>query len=437
MSPNISDHYGKREPSAIRKAQILFQSRQDFSDVEVINLAIGNINLPMHPAMLSRLKFIGESDSPFAKGVVQYSASEGTAECKTAILNSINAELDLNISENINCVITDGGSQAMELMLLGVSGTSDGKPIMVIDPLYTNYVEFATRLSVPIISLERNSNADGSFGDVDIIKIRKKISENNPNGILIIPADNPTGLQMSQNTINEIAKICVEKDIWLVSDEAYRNIYFSCNGPSSIWQISNTDVPGIQGRRISIESVSKVWNACGLRIGALVTDNKIMYQKVRSEYTANLCANVIGQYVFGAVAQMSSNEIIDWYSSQRAYYSKTIIKLIKALKKELPGIILSSPGAAIYIVLDFKNITPSNFNASKFIEYCSLNGKVRIKNKYYTLLLSPMKGFYNQKLKGEKQARIALVEQESKMRMVPKILSSLLENYLKSEKLQL
>ena len=435
MSPSISDHYGKREPSSIRKAQILFQSRQDCSNIEVINLAIGNISLPMHPAMLSRLKGIGEPDSPFAKGVVQYTSSEGTAECKTAILNSINAELSLNIPQNINCVITDGGSQAMELMLLGVSGTSGGEPIMVIDPLYTNYVEFAKRLSIPMVSLERKSNVDGSFGDLDTAKIRKKISKDNPNGILIIPADNPTGLQMSQNTINEIAKICVEEDIWLVSDEAYRNIYFSGSGPSSIWQISNTDVPGILGRRISIESVSKVWNACGLRIGALVTDNKMMYQKVRSEYTANLCANVIGQYVFGAVAQMSSDEIIDWYSSQRAYYSKAIISLIKELKEELPGIILSSPGAAIYIVLDFKNITPSDFNVSKFIEYCSLNGKIKIKRKYYTLLLSPMKGFYNQKLKGEKQARIALVEQESKIRMVPKILSRLLENYLKSEKL--
>ena len=435
MSPSISDHYIKREPSSIRKAQILFQSRPDFSIVEVINLAIGNISLPMHPAMLSRLKGIGKPDSPFADGVVQYTASEGTAECKTAILNSINAELSQNISNDINCVITDGGSQAMELMLLGVSGTSGGKPIMVIDPLYTNYVEFAKRLSIPMVSLERNLNADGSFGDLDIIKIRKKIDEDNPNGILIIPADNPTGLQMSQNLINDIAKICVEKDIWMVSDEAYRNIYFSGTGPSSIWQISNTDVPGIQGRRISIESVSKVWNACGLRIGALVTDNKIMYQKVRSEYTANLCANVIGQYVFGAVAQMSANEIIDWYSRQRAYYSKTIIRLIKELKEELPGIILSSPGAAIYIVLDFKNITPSDFNASKFIEYCSLNGKIRINSKYYTLLLSPMEGFYNQKLKGEKQVRIALVEPESKMKMVPKILSRLLENYLKSEKL--
>ena len=110
MAPSISDHYGRREPSSIRKAQILFQSRHDFSNVEVINLAIGNINLPMHPAMISRLKSIGKPDSPFADGIVQYTASEGTAECKTAILNSIDAEVSLNIPENINCVVTDGGS---------------------------------------------------------------------------------------------------------------------------------------------------------------------------------------------------------------------------------------------------------------------------------------------------------------------------------------
>ena len=432
MAPNISEHYIKREPSAIRKAQILFESRQDKSGVEVINLAIGNISLPMHPVMLSRLKEIAKPGSPFAKGVVQYTTSEGTAECKAAILNSIDAELSRDIFKDVNCVITDGGSQAMELMLLGVSGTKGNDSIMVIDPLYTNYVEFAKRLSAPMVSLDRDLNADGSFGDLSIPKIRKKIDEVSPNGILIIPADNPTGLQMTQNSINEISKICVEKDIWLISDEAYRNIYFSDSGPSSIWQVSNIDVPGIQGRRISIESVSKAWNACGLRIGALVTDNKIMYEKVRSEYTANLCANVLGQYVFSAVAQLSSSEVVDWYSAQRTYYSKTLKRLIKGLKEELPGIILSSPGAAIYIVLDFKNITPFDFKISKFIDYCSLNGKIELNGNNHTLLLSPMMGFFHGKSKGEKQARIALVEPESKMRIVPKILSSLLKNYLKS-----
>ena len=144
--------------------------------------------------------------------------------------------------------------------------------------------------------------------------MRRQVEKNKPNGILIIPSDNPTGQQISRKSIIEIAQLCVEKDIWLISDEAYRNIYFTNNGPSSIWKISLEEVPGIVGRRISIESVSKVWNACGLRIGALVTDNEDMYKKVRSEYTANLCANVIGQYIFSSVANLNPIEIVRWYN---------------------------------------------------------------------------------------------------------------------------
>ena len=126
-----------------------------------------------------------------------------------------------------------------------------------------------------------------------------------------------SAVQKMLDVVQEASKKvqCVEKNIWLISDEAYRNIYYTYNGPTSILNISNDNVPGINGRRISIESVSKVWNACGLRIGALVPDNEVMFDKVRSEYTANLCANVIGQYIFGAVANLSNQEIVDhgWY----------------------------------------------------------------------------------------------------------------------------
>lgn len=430
MSPSLSEHYINRQPSAIRKAQILFQSRPDKREVEVVNLAIGNISLPMHSKMLIRLNQLGENDSPFSNGVVRYSSSEGTEECKKAIINSIAAEIPNQNIYDLDCVITDGGSQAMELMLLGVCGTSRKNPLLVVDPLYTNYIEFANRLSVPISSVLRKRNKTDSYNKLDLNQIRKKIDKDKPNGILIIPADNPTGYQMSQEEIIEIAKICVKKNIWLISDEAYRNIYYTDNGPTSIWNISNDIVSGIKGRRISIESVSKVWNACGLRIGALVTDNEVMFDKVRSEYTANLCANVIGQYIFGAVANLSNQEIVDWYKVQRQYYSEIINCLIKGLKEELPGLIISRPKASIYIILDFSKITPYNFKISDFIEYSAKYGKYKYKNKIYTLLLSPMNGFYSDKVSGSKLARIALVETENKMKVVPNLLSNLLRDYL-------
>ena len=228
--------------------------------------------------------------------------------------------------------------------------------------------------------------------------------------------------------------IQLAKDIWLISDEAYRNIYFTKNGPTSIWNISKEDVPEIVGRRISIESVSKVWNACGLRIGALVTDNKDMYKKVRSEYTANLCANVIGQYIFSSVANLNSTEIVSWYNSQRNYYLKIIDELVLGFRKVLPGLIISKPQAAIYIVLDFKNIVPISFNISDFIEYCASYGRCNIDSKIYTLLLAPMTGFYSDSNTGSKQARIALVETEDKMKIVPKLLSKLLDSFMLYQK---
>ena len=317
MSPNISEHYQQREPSAIRKAQFLFNSRKDKKNIEAINLAIGNITLPMHPIMIERMNSLDIGNSPFHNGVVKYTSSVGTQECQSAFIHSIDAELTNNISNKVKCVITDGGSQAMELMLLGVCGPSSKRPILFIDPTYTNYIEFSKRLSIPITIFSRKLQDDGSYSDINIIDISNIIDRDNPCGIVLIPGDNPTGQQISQELIIEIAKVCVEKDIWIISDEAYRSLYYTEAGQSSIWALDDDIVPGINGRRISIESASKMWNACGLRIGALATDNHILHNKVISEYTANLCANVIGQYIFGSISTLSKNEIRNWYQVQR------------------------------------------------------------------------------------------------------------------------
>jgi len=429
MTPSISKHYQNREPSSIRKAQILFNNRKNSKDIQVINLAIGNISLPMHPAMVERMKSLGDKKSNFNKGIVKYTSSIGTRECQDAIINSIKAELKNPISSEAKAVITDGGSQAMELMLLGVCGPSSKKPILFIDPTYTNYIEFSKRLSIPITRYSRNLNNNGSYSKINIENLKDIIDKDNPSGIVLIPGDNPTGQQISQNLIIEIAKICIEKDIWLISDEAYRNIYFTKEGVTSIWAITNDMAPGIEGRRISIESASKLWNACGLRIGALVTDNENFHNKTVSEYTANLCANVIGQYIYSSILELSNNEIKKWFKQQRYYYSTLINNLKTDLLSTIPGIIVSNPESAIYLVLDFRNIADDNFEITKFIEYCATSGKCLIGNIFYTLLLAPMTGFYSDDNRGRTQARIAIVESEENLNKVPKILSKLIKDY--------
>ena len=107
-------------------------------------------------------------------------------------------------------------------------------------------------------------------------------------------------------------------NIWLVSDEAYRGLYYKTQSDSvSIWSLTDNVIPGIEGRRISIESSSKVWNACGLRIGGLVTDNATFNEKSIYEYTANLSANSIGQEIFGELAKENIQTLRKWIFDQR------------------------------------------------------------------------------------------------------------------------
>ena len=426
MAPNLSSHFENRLPSAIREAQIIFAQREDKNEIQVVNLAIGNVLLPMHPAMQNRLNEMGEIR--FKDGVVKYTPSVGTDEAREAFLNIIGSEgVD---TSHLYCMITDGGSQAMELMMLGVCGPSSEKPLMLLDPAYTNYIEFGKRLSIPIVTANREISDDGTFEPLALDDIEKIITENAPGGLLVIPTDNPTGQFLNQRQLINLAKICVNHNIWIISDEAYRQLYYGEDGSSSIWKITEEDVPGITGSRISIESSSKVWNACGLRIGGLVTDNLDFHTKAVSEYTANLCANAIGQEIFGSLAHESHHDLNAWYQRQRDYYSGLIMPLRENLMKEIPGLIVSNPEAAIYFVIDFRNICADTFDSRDFVKYCASKGKVRIDDQEFTLLLAPMNGFYSDPKKGKTQMRVAMVAPKKLIEKTPLILSGLYTAYL-------
>ena len=151
-TPNISKHYRSRIPSDIRQAQIIFSERSDRHLVNVINVAIGNVSLPLHPKMFNKLKSLGTNT--FKDGVVKYTPSKGIKSARMALLKIISADIGLEL-KNAYSQITDGGSQAMELMLLGVCGPNSSKPLMIFEPTYTNYLDFCKRLSISLISYER------------------------------------------------------------------------------------------------------------------------------------------------------------------------------------------------------------------------------------------------------------------------------------------
>ncbi len=433
MKPELSRHYAKRMPSAIRLAQIEYMKRQD--NVKAVNVAIGNVSLPMHPEMIKRMSNLTAPGSPFEKGVVKYSTTVGFDETNQAFLNVI-ASSGFDTS-SLYSQITDGGSMGMELLIVGVCGDAgtDDRPLLLIDAAYTNYKAMADRLGRKTVSVTRKLGNDGKFSLPDIKEITDVIEKYKPGAIVIIPYDNPTGHFYDHKSILELARLCTKHNMWIISDEAYRELYYVNEKVVSIWGVTEAEVPGITGRRISIETTSKVWNACGLRIGAVITDNEEFNKRCIAEYTANLCPNVIGQYIFGGLAHVSHADLQKWYEKQRTYYFKMLKKFTDDMKALLPDIIVSSPDASIYSVVDVKNMVNDDFNAGDFVLYCSREGKVELDGETLTLLVSPMAEFYNmtgsEKNPGKTQMRIAYVVSPDDMAKVPRLFAKLFQQYLK------
>ncbi len=432
MSPQLSRQFESRQPSAVRQSSIAFMKRKD--KVTAVNTSIGNVSLPIHPAIQKRMFSLNSVESPFKDGVVKYSPTVGEEETQKAFFNIIVSSGFQ--TDGLYCQVTDGGSQAMELVILGVCGPAgtQEQPLLLIDAAYSNYLSIAERVGRPTVSISRKLDDEGVFELPDISEIEKVIQQHKPNALLIIPYDNPTGQFMPQHTIEKLAQLCVKYNLWLVSDEAYRELFYTGDQVSSVWGVTEASVPGITGRRISIESASKVWNGCGLRTGALITDNALFHQQGVAENTASLCANVLGQYVFGALAHESHEDLQKWYAQQREYYKKMMFSFLTEMKKKLPDLIISKPDAALYSVIDVRHLVPADFNAKDFVMYCAEKGKVNINGVETTLLVAPMAGFYSvekgQPNPGKTQMRIAYVESPEVMAQVPMLFAELLKQYL-------
>jgi aspartate aminotransferase len=415
----------------IRVAQIKFAERTD--GAEAVNVAIGNVSLPMHPAMLDRLRRAGHEGQGFGDGVVGYTATVGTDEARRAALNVI-ASSDFPV-DGLHAQITDGGSQAMELVILGTCGPagSDERPLLLIDPAYTNYNAFAERLGRPMVCVSRELDGAGKFQLPSMDELGSIMARTKPGAMVIIPYDNPTGQLYTPTMMRELAALAVRHDCWLVSDEAYRELHYEAIECTSVWGITEEQVPGITGRRISIETASKVWNACGLRIGALVTDNAHFHQQAVAENTASLCPSAIGQYVFGGLAHVDHADLRQWYQSQRDYYKKMLAHVAGGVRRRMPGVVVSNPDASLYSVVDVREAVEPGFDALDFVLFCATEGFVDVDGRRVTLLTAPMAGFYSvaegHPNPGRTQMRIAYVQPPEQMAMVPRLFEELLAKY--------
>lgn len=431
--PTVSSYAGSKKPSAIRGAQIAFSQRKDRDSVTAINTAIGNVSRPMHPAMWARFSNRNDTEEPFKDRKAKYTPTVGMDECRAAFLHMI-ASSGFS-TDDLYVHVTRGGSEAMGLVVLAVCGDPGTKddPLLLLDPTYTNYNGVLADLGRHGVSVSRTLQKNGKFTLPDLEVIKSAIKEHSPGGLLVIPGDNPTGQRFPHKILCDLARFCVEHDLWMISDEAYWELYYTGKSTSSILGITEDDVPGISGRRVVLLSASKIFNACGLRIGGLVTDNEEFHKAGVAIATTKLCASIGGQHTFAAIANESREDLNEWYSHLRSYYQGMMVSFKSELGRLLPDVIVSEPEAALYSVVDVRDFVQPGFNAAEFVEFCAAEGKVSIDGMNYTLLAAPMAEFYTvgsgEKNPGDTQMRIAFVEEPETMAKVPQVFAELLTEY--------
>ncbi len=158
------------------------------------------------------------------------------------------------------------------------------------------------------------------------------------------------------------------------------------------------------------------------------------FEKSVAEYTANLSANTLGQYIFGALAHEPIENLQQWYVEQRDYYRQMIYELHAAFLAEEPEFIISKPEASIYFVIDVRNVAKPGFDGVEFALYCAEKGAVTLDDgNTYTLLMAPLNGFYSgaedDNNPGKTQLRISFCEEPELLKLAPKLLSKLFRQY--------
>lgn len=361
--------------SPIRKLAPLAQAAKE-RGVKVYHLNIGQPDVPTPEEGLAALRAIDRS-------VLEYSPSQGFASYREK-LTGYYAKYGIHLAAD-DIIITAGGSEAVLFAFL--SCLNPGDEIIVPEPAYANYMSFAVAAGARIRSI--TSTIEEGFALPDVGKFEALINERT-RGILICNPNNPTGYLYTRREMEQIRDLVRKYDLYLFSDEVYREFIYT-GSP----YISACHLEGIEENVVLIDSVSKRYSECGIRIGALITKNRSVRQAVMKLCQARLSPPLLGQIVAEASIDVSPRymrEVYDEYVERRKC-------LVDGLNR-IPGVYSPIPMGAFYTVAEL----PVD-DAERFCAWCLTD--FRLDGE--TVMLAPAAGFYMTPGLGRNQVRIAYV----------------------------
>ncbi len=361
-------------PSPIRKL-VPYAEAAKKRGIRVFHLNIGQPDIETPPAILDAVR---KADIK----VLEYSHSAGNESYRKKLVEYYK-RVGIDVDHN-NILITTGGSEAIVFGFMCC--LNPGDEVIIPEPFYANYNGFAVMAGVKVVPV--TSSIDDGFSLPPIAAFEQAITPRTK-GIVICNPNNPTGYLYSRQEMEALKTVCLTHDLYLFSDEAYREF---CYGGE---YVSAMQLEGLEQHVVMMDTISKRYSACGARIGAFVTRNEALYQAAMKFAQARLSPPGLAQIMGEAAVDLPDS----YFDSPKAEYRMRRDLLVERLNA-MEGVYCPTPGGAFYAMARLP-IDDSDAFCQWLLESFSF--------KDQTVMLAPATGFYGTPGLGKNEVRLAYV----------------------------
>jgi aspartate aminotransferase len=396
IAPPRASTRGERVPaSPIRRLMPLAEDAKR-RGIHVHHLNIGQPDLETPAAMRDRL-------SRYSERVIAYSPSGGTPEY-LGFLVEYYRRLGLSLTPD-ELIATTGGSEAILFAFLACADPGD--EALVVEPFYTNYSAFAAMAGVSLVPL--TSRVENGF-HLPPRDAWERAATPRTKIVLLCNPNNPTGTVYSPEELEAVAGFCRDRGIFLIADEVYREFVY--DGRRTVSALA---LEGCEESVVLVDSLSKRYSACGIRLGCLATRNRDIHRACLRMAQGRLSPPGLAQFVAVGALELPP----EYMSGVVAEYQRRRDVLDAGLRR-IPGVFLPKPEGAFYFVARLPIGDGDDF-ASWLLTDFQLDGA--------TVMIAPARGFYATPGLGADQVRIAYVLKEEHLRAAVEIVGAALEVY--------
>ena len=392
---------GQQMPASPIRKLVPFAEAAKKKGIKVYHLNIGQPDIETPPAILDAVKHADIR-------VLEYSHSAGNESYRRKLVQYYK-KVGIDVTHE-QIMITTGGSEAI---LFGFfTCLNPGDEVIIPEPFYANYNGFACAAGVNVVPI--TSSIETGFALPPIADFEKVITPKTKAIILCSP-NNPTGYLYSRKEMEALKDICIKHDLYLFSDEAYREFCYPKEDGTQGEYISAMHLDGLDQHVVLMDTISKRYSACGARIGAFVTKNKMVYDAAMKFAQARLSPPGLAQIMGEAAIDLPDS----YFDAPKAEYQARRDLLVKRLNA-MPGVFCPNPGGAFYAMASLP-IDDSDTFCQWLLESFSWSGQ--------TVMLAPATGFYGTPGLGKKEVRLAYVLNLDAINAAMDCLEKALEQY--------